>query len=255
MFARALIILLVVLNLGVAAWWLARDASVPAVAAVEPVPGVARLQLLRESTHNAPATATAASRATSPPVAPSIALTATEAPAAAAPVATAPVDAAPHCYALGPFADADSLAAARRQLQPRAARLTVRETPADKRRGWRVWLPPQADRAAAQALVERIATAGFTDYLIVASGDEANSISLGRYGSEPSARRHEAALKAAGFTDVRAEALGGDPAMATWIDIAATAPLGEAEGRALGAQQVRPIECDTVPSAPAAATR
>jgi len=250
MLARALIVLLVVLNLGVAAWWLARDE--PAIAAVEAPSDVARLQLLREKARVAPA---------SPPSAPAPRATPPPADASAASVADVPaapdsgaadVAAATRCYALGPFPDADKVAAARRQLQSRASRVHVREVASATRRGWRVWLPPQADRAAAQALVERIAAAGFADYFIVASGDEANSISLGRYGSEPTARRRQAALQAAGFTDVRAEALGDAPAAATWIDIAGTAPMGEADASALGAQQVLPIDCETVPSAPAA---
>ena len=255
MLARALIVLLVVLNLGVAAWWMARDEPAHAVTAVDPLAGVARLQLLREEAHAASApSSAAASRATPPPAEASAAAIA-DAPAAADPDAAAATDAATHCYALGPFSDADKIAAARRQLQSRASRLRVREVPSDKRRGWRVWLPPQADRAAAQALVERIAAAGFADYFILASGDEANSISLGRYGSEPTARRRQAALQAAGFSDVRAEALGDGPPAVTWIDIAGAAPLGEADGLAVGAQQVVPIDCDTVPSASPVATR
>lgn len=251
MLARALIVLLVVLNLGVAAWWLARDE--PAIAAVEAPSDVARLQLLREKARVAPASppTAPASRATPPPGDTSAASIA-DVPAAPDSGAAAVADAATRCYALGPFSDADKVAAVRRQLQSRAARLHVREVASATRRGWRVWLPPQADRAAAQALVERIAAAGFADYFIIASGDEANSISLGRYGSEPTARRRQAALQAAGFTDVRAEALGDAPAAATWIDIAAAAPLGEADASALGAQRVLPIDCETVPSAPAA---
>lgn len=251
MLARALIVLLVVLNLGVAAWWMARDEPVPAVATVDPPAGVARLQLLREEAGVArvPPSSFAATRATPPP-ADASAASASGAPSAVDPgVAAAAVI---HCYALGPFPDAATVATARRQLQSRATRLHVREVASDRRRGWRVWLPAQADRATAQALVERIAAAGFADYFIVASGEEANSISLGRYGSEPTARRRQAALQAAGFDDVRAEALGDAPAAATWIDIAGAAPLDEADASAFGAQQVLPIDCDAVPSAPAA---
>lgn len=257
MLARALIVLLVVLNLGVAAWWMARDDFAPAVAEVEPPAGVARLQLLRERTRTA-AAPTSDMPAPAPavePVAPAPEAPAHGMPATAPPAAATDVDVATHCYALGPFSDAGKVAAAQRQLQPRMARLHVREVVSAKRRDWRVWLPQQADRAAAQALVERISAAGFSDYYIVASGDEANSISLGRYGSEESARRRQAALQAAGFPDVRADALGDAPASATWIDVASSAPLAAADGKALGAQRVEPIDCDTVPAAPVAAAR
>jgi hypothetical protein len=260
MLARALIVLLVVLNLGVAAWWMARDEVAPAAATVEPPAGVARLQLLREATRAAvaPRPATTASRETPPPAAEPVVPAAEVPAAAAASDATPVVEAATHCYAIGPFVDADKVAAARRQLQSRTTRLHVREAASAasaRRRDWRVWLPPQADRTAAQALVDRITAAGFSDYYIVASGDEANSISLGLYGSEESARRRQAALQAAGFADVRADAVGDAPPPDTWIDVASPAPLAAADGKALGAQQVRAIDCATVPAAPTAAAR
>src|SRR3546814_11157550 len=70
--------------------------------------------------------------------------------------------------------------------------------------------------AAAQAVVDRITAAGFSDYYIVAAGEEANSVALGLYGSEEPARRHQAALHAAGFTEVRADAMGDAPPPVTW---------------------------------------
>jgi hypothetical protein len=253
MLARALIVLLVVLNLGVAAWWMARDEAAPAVAASDPPAAVARLQLLREAGRVAPATrpAVAPRMSQRPAVEPAAPAAGTP---AADPVATAAVTAARHCYALGPFSDAGKIAAARRQLQPRVARLHVREVASGRQRDWRVWLPPQADRAAAQALVERIAAAGFADYYIVAAGDEANSISLGLYGSEASARRREAALQAAGFANVRAGAVGEATPTTTWIDVASAAPLAAGDGQAFGVG-VQPIDCDTLPAAPLASAR
>lgn len=254
MLARALIVLLVVLNLGVAAWWMARDEAAPAAAAVELPAGVARLQLLRETARVAPAPheMPPASKATAPAADLSVAATVPVATATA--TAAAAAAAATHCYALGPFSDAGKIAAARRQLQPRVARLHVREVSSGKRRDWRVWLPPQADRAAAQALVERITAAGFTDYYIVAAGEEANSISLGLYGSEASARRREAALQAAGFANVRAEAMGDATPTTTWLDVASAAPLAAGDGQALGTG-VQPIDCGTLPPTPPVSAR
>src|SRR3546814_5157699 len=88
--------------------------------------------------------------------------------------------------------------------------------------------------AAAQAVVDRITAAGFSDYYIVAAGEEANSVALGLYGSEEPARRHQAALHAAGFTEVRADAMGDAPPPVTWIDVASATPLAAADGNALG---------------------
>src|SRR3546814_114647 len=163
MLARALIVLLVVLNLGVAAWWMARDDAAPAVASVEQPPAdVARLQLLREvapaeGAASPPAAAAAApttgERGRSEPE-----QTAPEQPAAADPPAAVPpvVSAATpaatqvslQCYAIGPFSDAGKLAAARRQLQSSVERLRTREAaPANAaRREWRVWLDRKSTR-------------------------------------------------------------------------------------------------------------
>ena len=68
--------------------------------------------------------------------------------------------------------------------------------PAD---GWRVYLPRLPTVDAARATAARIAEAGFSDYLVVADGADANTIALGRYGTEPAAQRRSAALRAAGF--------------------------------------------------------
>ncbi len=248
MFARALIVLLVVLNLGVAAWWMARDAATPPVTGSASPDGVARLQLLRELSPEpkraAPPSATTGS---------SVANHVAETPAAVKPAADAAAAATPaapeRCHAFGPFANAAAANAARVRLQSQVSRLHLRQVASSSSAsGWRVWLPPLADRAAAQAMAARFSAAGFSDLFIVASGEEANSIALGRYGSEPSARRHEAALHAAGFAGVRAEALGKPGAASTWIDVAVPAASTIASQRtALGAARVESIDCKSVP--------
>jgi cell division septation protein DedD len=241
MLSRALIVLLIVLNAGVALWWATRPSAVAREAgeqgndtSVETHAGVARLQLLREAPHLAATHAIAAPPQAAAPATPAEPLQATT---------PAEVAVAQRCFAIGPFTDAQSLAAARAQLQPLVASLRTRESPASSARGWRVLLPPLADRAAAQAMAERIKAAGFNDYLVVPGGDEANSIALGRYGSEPSARQREATLRAAGF-QARAEPLGqADPR--TWLDVAvADAGFDPARARrAIGAAQANPLDC------------
>ena len=88
---RALIVLLAVLNLGVAAWWLFRPDAAPVAAETAPS-GIARLQLLSErptkpsqATPPAPEDTSATAR-TEPPIVPE------------------------RCFRFGPFADADALA-------------------------------------------------------------------------------------------------------------------------------------------------
>lgn len=237
MFARALIVLLLVLNLGVAAWWLLRDAP-PAPARTASAADVPGLRLVSELPA-AERTRLQAGRAGEAPTTP--------APAAATPdddgngtVAT-PVQ----CYAFGPFADADAAEAARTALAGTGRRLSVRREAGRGGTHWDVRMPSQADRAAAQALASRIDAAGFKDYYVIATGAAANSIALGRFGDEQAARRHQAALQAAGFA-----ALVDAPQQAErwWLDLeldrAASGDFDAQAARArAGAGEVRAQAC------------
>lgn len=236
---RATIVLLAVLNLGVAAWWLLRPDAPPALE-VEAPSGIARLQLLGERPGPAPAAAERPAAAEPPAAGPAAGPAETEPPAAAAPAA--PVAAVERCYRIGPFADAAALAAAQAVLRPRALRLHTRETREGGGRGWRVYLPAAADRAAANANADRLKAAGFTDLLVVGDGAEANTVALGRFSSESRAQQHAQALRAAGF-EARAEALG-EVRAANWIDLAATESFDTAAARrASGAAQSRTVDC------------
>lgn len=232
---RATIVLLAVLNLGVTAWWLLRPDDAPA-AAVDAPSGIARLQLLSERSGPAPA-------AVESPAAPRPAETAQS--AATPPVVTppaAPVVAFERCYSFGPFADAATLATAQATLRPGALRLRTRETREGGGRGWRVYLPAAADRAAANANADRLRAAGFTDLLVVGDGAEANSVALGRFSSEPRAQQHAQALRAAGF-EAKAEALG-EVRVARWLDLATGDGFDTAAARRTsGAAQSRIIDC------------
>jgi hypothetical protein len=224
MLTRALIVLLVVLNLGVASWWALRPAPTAPSAAVSIGP---RLQLVSEVPKRARTEPIAA--ATAPPAQPD----------AAAPAVTV------HCMTFGPFGDDAALAGAADWLRPRVRTLQVRDTSTGGR-GWRVWLPPLADRDAAQAMATRIVAAGFSDHYIVPAGDDANSIALGRYGNEQAAQQHAAALQAAGF-EARAEALG---ATAHWIDVEVAATFDAAVARTqTRAPQARALDCTTLAGA------
>lgn len=293
MLVRALIVLLTALNLGAAAWWIARPAPPPPAEETLPL-GVARLQLLDEGKRPAtaaPAVAAgktagivpggaapggaapggAASAQTRPGEAlklveakpveaePSDAKPADAKPAQAAPAeiksgeakpeaiaaATAPPAPAtpPQCFSVGPFADAAAAAAARAKLLPLAQKVSSRSlSGGSNSRGWRVYLPT-ANAEAAQAMAQRIRTAGFSD-LFVMSGADANAIALGRFRSEDSARRRGNELAAAGFA-VKVEALGESSGQ-VWLDAATATSKGEALRVAAGAQRWRGISCDKV---------
>ena len=198
MFARALIVVLIALNLGVAAWWWLRPAPVPPVAPVSDQGGVA-LRLL-------PAQATPVETV---PVADA---TTTAADTGVAETAAAN---AQTCLRIGPFNGRAAAEAARTQLDVVLRDPQLREEPGQASRH-RVLLPPVADRAQAQAIAARITEAGFDDLFVLSQGTEANGIALGTYGSRDTAERRAAALRAAGFP-VQVHAQGTPGASRWWL--------------------------------------
>ena len=220
---RALILLLVVLNLGVAAWWAWHPAG-RVVEAPDPASGIARLQLLNERgdvpTPAAPGTSAR-------PESPSVAAT------AAAPAT---------CVRIGPFADATAAGVAVTALQPLATGLRARERTVGSGRGWNVGIAPQADRAAAEAMASRLRAAGFTDLAIIGEGTGANGIALGRFSSEERARKHESDLKAAGFAAVATPV--GEARVEHWVEgrLRADATVADARRRA-GDVPLQASEC------------
>lgn len=244
MLVRALVVLLLMLNLGVAAWWTLRaPPMVPA--AMEPPMGVAKLQLARETRAPQPSapSPTASPPAPQPPAPPPPQPTtppsSPTAPAAAV-AATVPADA--RCYSVGPFADAPAANRARELLLAVASRVVSREQrTGSTARGWRVYVPAAASLEEAQAIAQRITAAGFNDYFIVRQGSETNSIALGRYRSEQSAQRRADSLTAAGFA-VRAEPLG-DARTSVWLDLVAKPEFDPARAEAAVLVPARPLDC------------
>jgi len=238
MLVRALIVLLLVLNLGVAAWWTTRAPPTPP-APVEPPLGVARLQLLNETSER-PAPAPVE------PVEP--ATTAAAVAATGADFTTLP--APQQCFSFGPFPAPPAAEAAQAKLRPLVQRVASRIQPAvvSSSRGWRVFMPPLASLEEARATAQRIAAAGFNDFLVVREGTEANSIALGRYRNEEGARKRTAALTAAGFS-ARTEALGedGTAAKVIWLDVIADEAFDPARAQAaVAAPQRRKMDCATL---------
>lgn len=226
MLARALIVLLSVLNLGAAAWWIAHDPP-HAPPPVQPPAGVARLQLVRERATPAPATA--------PVVPATVASNEAAAPDAGAPPSQQ------QCFSFGPFASRDAGAAAAGRLKPLVRSLALREEPAGAARGWRVYLPPLPSPEQARVIADRIGAAGFSDFLVVREGADANSIALGRYSSEAGAKRRAESLNAAGFA-AQVDALG--ESSTTWLDVVGDAAFDPRRAQATAAAaQHRAIDC------------
>ncbi|MCS3847428.1 SPOR domain-containing protein [Xanthomonas campestris] len=258
MYVRALIVVLIILNAGVALWWALQPVAAPPAAPSQPA-GVARLELLpTPPTAAAPAVATVAPAAAPvpPPAAPAAqpAVAAVEntpppKPAATAAVTPAvpaasppPAVAAPapeRCASLGPYPARAEADAALPALRGQASRTSVRE---DKDAGvstFRVMLPNVGDRAAAQALVKRIAAAGIGDYYVIAQGED-NSIALGQYQSRERAERRQASLGSAGFPAQLVPSGTGQSRW--WIDVRSSASVSSLQ-RSAGASRQRSLDC------------
>ena len=241
MLTRLLIVLLAILNVGVALWWMAPRAE-PVVAAPRAEPGVASLEVLPSpATSNtnpvAPAAAetavTSATDAALPAAAVPIATAAVAKPTELPPAATAAVEAKPdeakpaevkppavvQCASLGPYATQAQAQAALTALGADAARPRLREVPGKAANSYRVLIAPAASREEAQATAKRIVDAGFSDYFIVSQGEEANAVALGQYRNREGAERRLASLTAAGFPAKLATS-GTEIAPSWWVDAA-----------------------------------
>jgi len=225
MLNRFLIVVLAILNVGVALWWMAPRAPEPQPP--EPAEtGVARLELVAPEA--LPATAA---------VAATPAAEATEPPAAAAD------STAERCLSLGPFADKARAQAAVATLGADLLRPHLREVPPRAASSYRVILPPAATREEAQATAKRIADAGFGDYFVMGQGEEANAIALGQYRSREGAERRQSALVEAGFP-AQLLASGGEEASSWWLDAAHAGTVSAAAlQRRSGAQRQQVLDC------------
>lgn len=240
MLLRALIVLLLILNLGVALWWSTRGDAPAAPAPTLPA-GAEPLRLLAEEAPTPPSTpdpvpAPGPAAAGLPDVPPPPA-------AAQEPAATAAAEATV-CRSFGPFDDAAAAAQAQARLAPLARRLATRQVRPDAR-GWQVLLRGMPDRDAAAATASRLVAAGFRDHYLMPTADNGQvDIALGRFGGEAAAQRHREALVAAGFGAV-AEPLGDPGATRYWIDAALGAEVDPAAAqRASGAARSEPRECE-----------
>ncbi|MGY0504976.1 SPOR domain-containing protein [Luteimonas sp. e5] len=247
MIGRMLLVALLVLNLGVAAWWwLHRPVPPPAGPALDP--GIPTLELVEDAIEEA-------EPASRPGAAVDDEEAAMEAPpeSEVAPVAAAPnpaAEAVPVCAAFGPYADRAAAEAARSRLSAADARGSLREVAtapaAGTTRGYNVYLPPLADREAASAMAERLRAAGFNDLMLINQGERANGIALGRFGNEANARRHQATLRARGFAAEVAPIVteGEAPSTQFWLDVRAAAGFDPVAQRTrLGAAQVQRRRC------------
>ena len=191
---RALIVLLLCMNVGVAAWWASHRESEPAAVPTTDK-DVPSLVLLSETERK--------------PV------------ADAAELAEAPMPLSPDavCLSIGPFATPAQLRLAMDLMLPRVERIQFREVPAVALRGYRVYLPPAASRAEALQTARALSAKGISDYYVVTAGDDENTVSLGSFRELVNATQRREAVAALGYTPVIEPRTEQVPQW--WIDVAA----------------------------------
>lgn len=196
MLLRALILLLVCMNLGVAIWWAAhREPPRPALPATDV--GVSSLTLLSESERQ--------------PLSDSAELS-------AAPEA---LSAESVCLSLGPFSTPADLRRAMNALLPKVERIQYREVAAVALRGYRVFLPAAGSRAQALETARALSARGVSDYYVVTAGDQQNTVSLGIFRELDNATTRHDAIAALGYNPTVEARTEQVPQW--WIDLAATA--------------------------------
>jgi SPOR domain len=221
MLQRLLFVLLIALNIAVAAWlWLGEDSAHTPVATDRDVP---RLQLLAEVPVAAHSVALPASAASIPT--PVVAHTAPApiSPSTVAQTALVPPSVQPstkrsyRCLALGPFATQADMRSARAALASKVARSRTRQEQTTQSHGWRVYLPAVATREQALAQARKLTAKDVTDYFVVSSGDQPNTISLGLFHDPANARKRRDDVAALGFPARMSEQTDSVPNY--WLDL------------------------------------
>jgi len=191
---RAILLLLVCMNLGVAAWWgLHHEPPLLRLPATEK--GIASLKLLSETE-------------TPPSVQASDELNA----------APDSLSAATNCQSLGPFQTPADLRHAMNLLMPLVSRIQFRELAATAVRGYRVFLPAAGSREQALKTARELAAHGITDYYVVTAGDQQDTVSLGVFRDLVNAKQRHDQITALGYTVVMEPRTEDVPQW--WIDIA-----------------------------------
>lgn len=239
MISRALVAILLMMNVGIAAWWMLRDAPLAAHEQAQSRDAVPPLVLLTERPVAAPDSALSiAPAAASPAPSATTPETASSAPAqdsalppdAAAPPsapeasATTNVDAAIVCFSIGPFQSLADLRRVSAAIEPALQRQQMREARGTETRGYRVYLPAFATRQLALETARALEARGLRDYYVVTAGAGENTVSLGLFRELANAEARREEVRGFGY-EARLEPRTEDVTR-WWLDIAARADSG-----------------------------
>lgn len=108
----------------------------------------------------------------------------------------------PWCYSLGPLKNPQQAGALKQQLQQWQLVGWQRKSQEDGRKGYWVLLPPRASRAEARTAVAELKAKKIEDYFLIATGPNANGVSLGVFSSFEAAHRRINQLGKLGFEPI-----------------------------------------------------
>jgi len=119
------------------------------------------------------------------------------------------------CWTIGPLPTLLAQQRARDRIAAHASRVELRQTEADRDRGWWVHVPA-GSRSQALELTRDLAEKGVDDYYIIAGGTLENAVSVGLYENLDNARQRQRRIRALGF-DARLE-VRRETTPQFWID-------------------------------------
>ena len=169
---RILTLIVLVMNIGIAAWWSVRPARPPASTPEREEPGVPGLVLLSELEQEG---------------------------SESMPPAVRPPGVEASCFEVGPFMTQVDLRRAMSALATSALRIQFRESRAIVRRGYRVFIRSPGSREAALDIARSLSARGLDDYYVVTAGSEQDTISLGVYRDPQRAEARLREITALGF--------------------------------------------------------
>ncbi len=129
-----------------------------------------------------------------------------------------PTSATPRCQTIGPLATPADLRRAMNTLSPLVGRIQYHQARGSVLHGYRVFVPALASRDAALEAARQLAAKGISDYYVVTSGAQENTISLGLFHDLVNAEKRRDEVRALSF-DARLEPRLDD-AQQYWIDAA-----------------------------------
>lgn len=211
---RALLLIFVLANLGVFAWY--RWYVLPNAAAPQPAPPLSG-QPLKLMSELSPAERKAVASEASAPATIAAALAATHATAAPAPTTAGIAAAATQvCASYGPFPSSDAANMGLIRLKLSGLSATQRAVSGKAKLGYWVYLPPFGSRKEAEAAAALLKKKGVSDIYVVADEANRNAVSLGVFSQKAFAVEREKEIRKLGFHALMAERFRDEPRY--WLD-------------------------------------